>query len=96
MLGKKAIQYARGDREHSELNLTDREQYLMGKVKSGLGISLIGIFCPFFWLSLISGAKMETLYFNAVHSGIVILIGLIYAMKYYIDLEKERHKRSHP
>jgi hypothetical protein len=89
MLGRRAIQYIKGNQEHSELDTTDREQYLMSKVKSGLGISLIGVFCPIFWLSLISGAETETLYFNAAHSGIVILIGVIYATKYYIDLKRE-------
>ena len=90
ILAKKAIRFARGD--YAKEYTTDRERYLLGHVKSGLGIALIGVFCPIFWLSLFSGAKVETLYFNAAHSGIVILIGLIYSTKYYWDLVKERNR----
>ena len=90
IFAKKAIRFARGD--YAKKDITDRERYLLGHVKSGLGIALIGVFCPIFWLSLFSGAKAETLYFNAAHSGIVILIGCIYSIKYYWDLVKERNR----
>ena len=88
ILGKNAIRFARGD--YANEDVTDRERYLLGQVKSGLGIALIGVFCPIFWISFFSGAKAEALYFNAAHSGIVILIGLTYSIKYYWDLVKER------
>ena len=44
--------------------------------KQGATIMVIGLCCPIFWISLIAGASIETLRFNAIHSGIVALIGL--------------------
>jgi len=44
--------------------------------RQGAIIMVIGICCPIFWISLITGATTETLRFNAIHSGIIALIGL--------------------
>ena len=44
--------------------------------KQGAIIMVVGICCPIFWISLITGASLATLRFNAIHSGIVALIGL--------------------
>jgi len=45
--------------------------------KSGRNIALLGLFCPFFWFSLFSGADSSTILFNAIHSGIVFLLGVV-------------------
>jgi len=45
--------------------------------KSGRNIALLGLFCPFFWFSLFSGADSSTLLLNGLHSGIVFLIGIV-------------------
>jgi hypothetical protein len=45
--------------------------------KQGAIIMTIGICCPIFWVSLITGAKAETVRFNAIHSGVVALLGMI-------------------
>ncbi len=91
ILAKNAIRFARGG--YAKEDITDRDRYLLSQVKSGLGIALIGVFCPIFWISFFSGAQAETLYFNAAHSGLVILIGLMYSVKYYMDLIKEQNKK---
>ena len=44
--------------------------------KQGAIIMAVGICCPIFWISLISGASIATLRFNAIHSGLVALLGL--------------------
>jgi hypothetical protein len=46
------------------------------QAKAGRNIALLGLFCPFFWYALLTGASRDTLLFHATHSGIVFLIGL--------------------
>ncbi|SDZ91140.1 hypothetical protein SAMN05660420_00698 [Desulfuromusa kysingii] len=49
---------------------------LSEQTKAGRNIALLGFFCPFFWIALLSGADGSTLAFHATHSGIVFLIGV--------------------
>ena len=78
MLGKKILQVLRGEKGTRNEPLTNRELYLKNQIKIGSGIMLIGIFCPIFWFSYLSGARGNDLMFNAVHSLIVILFGFLY------------------
>jgi hypothetical protein len=50
---------------------------LSGQTRTGRNIALLGLFCPFFWIALLSGASGATLMFHAVHSSIVFLIGVV-------------------
>ncbi len=90
LLFKKAIRLLRGEPVIDKARLSDRERDLLFRIKLGQSIALVGIFCPIFWVSLFSGVRGEALYFNAGHSGLVILVGLGFILKYRIDLEKER------
>ena len=45
--------------------------------KVGRNIALLGIFCPFFWYALFSGAQKSTVILHATHSGIVFLLGVV-------------------
>ncbi|KVX02347.1 hypothetical protein [Shewanella frigidimarina] len=47
------------------------------QTKVGRNIALLGIFCPFFWFALFSGADSSVLTFHACHSSIVFLIGVV-------------------
>ncbi|WFB35431.1 hypothetical protein P3T73_14830 [Kiritimatiellota bacterium B12222] len=47
------------------------------QMKAGRNIALLGIFCPFFWLALFSGADASTLMLHGSHSAIVFLVGVI-------------------
>ncbi len=49
---------------------------MSGQTKAGRNIALLGIFCPFFWMALLSGERGAALAFHAVHSGVVCLIGV--------------------
>lgn len=53
------------------------EQRSLHKIKLGRNIALIGVFCPFFWVSLLSGAPRNIVNFNAAHSGLVVLAGCL-------------------
>ncbi len=59
-------------------------QRIIHKIRLGRNIALIGVFCPFFWISLLSGAPRNIVKFNAAHSGLVVLAGgLIMAIGRY-------------
>jgi len=47
------------------------------QTRVGRTIALLGIFCPFFWYALFTGASKAELIFHATHSGIVFLIGIV-------------------
>ncbi len=70
--------------------ITDVERNIVGRMKMGRNIALIGVFCPFFWIAVFSGATGQTLYANAIHSGIVIVIGLAILATYRLRLARYR------
>jgi len=88
MLVKKIIHILRDD-IGTHLPLTNREIYLQSKVKIGYGIILIGVSCPLFWLSFLSGAQGIELLFSGVSSFSVIVFGLVYMGFYRIQLRNE-------
>lgn len=49
---------------------------ISAQTRTGKNIALLGIFCPFFWYALFTGASTSELIFHATHSSIVFLIGL--------------------
>jgi hypothetical protein len=89
MLGKKILCFLRGEKGPSPEPLTNREIHLRSNMKIGYGIMLIGIFCPIFWLSFLSGARGSELMFNAIHSGLVIAFGLAFTIIYWVQLKRE-------
>ena len=44
---------------------------------TGTVVMLVGILCPMFWIALFTKAKAKELKLHAIHSGIVVLIGLV-------------------
>ncbi|WP_417240429.1 hypothetical protein [Celeribacter halophilus] len=53
------------------------ERKLPDSARPGAFVTLLGLFCPFFWLALFTGASRSELTFHAIHSGVVMLIGVI-------------------
>ncbi|OBT12171.1 hypothetical protein A9264_03275 [Vibrio sp. UCD-FRSSP16_10] len=47
------------------------------QTRAGRNIALLGLFCPFFWYALFTGANKAELTFHALHSGVVFLIGIV-------------------
>lgn len=89
MAGKKILRVARGEPVRSAPP-SNRELYLKSQIKIGYGIMLIGIFCPIFWFSYLSGARGDELMINAIHSGLVILFGLAFVLIYRFQLHREQ------
>jgi hypothetical protein len=92
LLGKKVVRSATGQRNQTPTVSRERENELMARMKTGRNIALIGVFCPFFWYSLFSGAPANEVYFNAMHSGVVVLIGLVLMLKVKLDFNKEEKR----
>lgn len=58
-----------------------RERRLPDSAKPGVTIALLGLFCPFFWIALFTGASRAELTFHACHSGLVCAIGIVLMLK---------------
>lgn len=56
----------------------------------GRNTMLVGIFCPIFWISLFAGASRGTILFNAFHSAIVIIVGIIILLINYWSFVNQR------
>lgn len=46
------------------------------QTRAGRNIALLGLFCPFFWYALFTGASKGELLFHATHSSVVFFIGI--------------------
>ncbi|MBP1840003.1 hypothetical protein [Formosa algae] len=46
-------------------------------MKMGRNIALVGVFCPFLWISVLSGASTDFIILNVIHSGIIVCLGLV-------------------
>jgi len=79
MLGKKTYHSIKGTTPTAPVS--DIESKLAFQSRIGWAIILIGFFCPFFWITLFSGVRGEMLYFNAAHSGFVMLFGSGYLLR---------------
>lgn len=64
-----------------------KEQRLVDGVTRGRNIALIGLLCPFFWISLFNGSSAATIRLNAIHSGCVVLGGLAWMVKHLVQIE---------
>lgn len=53
-----------------------KERRLPDSARPGFSIAMLGLFCPFFWIALFTGASREELIFHGCHSALVFLIGL--------------------
>lgn len=85
----------KGPTERSCAQLTaDQEIQIAQRVKLGRNIALIGVFCPFFWMALFSGATRDFILFNAIHSGIVIAIGCLILAKGRMDLKRYKESKK--
>lgn len=94
MLGKKVVETAAGKSKPQQA--AGAEPYWRSTVRTGRNIAIIGVFCPFFWISLFSGASAPMIRFNAVHSAIVILIGLLVMAFGYWTLRRTRGTAVQP
>ena len=60
---------------------------LSEQTKAGRNIALLGFFCPFFWYALLTGASREVVIMHAIHSSIVLLIGIVII---FVSIRKQK------
>lgn len=44
--------------------------------RTGVIIALLGLFCPLFWVPFLRGEPLEKLWFDVLHSGAFVVIGI--------------------
>ena len=49
---------------------------LLQASKTGICIALLGFFCPLFWVPFILGTPLSELWFDMLHSGAFVAIGI--------------------
>lgn len=94
MLGKKIIWFLRGVKDVPHEPLTSNERYLKSKTTFGIGIMLIGVFCPIFWISVFTGAQGDELLRSGINSFLVILFGIFYIGYYRFQSRKKRAREE--
>jgi hypothetical protein len=70
--------------------MSPRERQLKSQMKVGAGLALFGLVCPFFWLSLVSENSSTETWVYGAHSGIFVVIGLVFLGKGWYDLKRFR------
>lgn len=60
---------------------------LSEQTKAGRNIALLGLFCPFFWYALLTGASREVVIMHVIHSSIVLLIGIVII---FVSIRKQK------
>jgi hypothetical protein len=53
-----------------------QEKRLPQASKTGIFIALLGFFCPLFWVPFLSGKPLNELWFDIIHSGVFVAIGI--------------------
>jgi len=53
-----------------------QEKKLPQASKTGIIIAVLGFFCPIFWGQFLSGKPLSELWFDVIHSGIFVGIGI--------------------
>jgi len=76
LVGKKCVDAVKG-KPSTHKKSKNKAQLFKAGIKTGRNISLVGVFCPFLWYAILSGASKDFILLNLIHSGIIVIIGLI-------------------
>lgn len=93
LAGKKCIAVVKGKKQTVQEN-DNKTARLKKGMKTGRNISLVGIFCPFFWYSLLTGMSTNFIILNAIHSALFILLGLFVMLVNYLILLNHKRKAT--
>ncbi len=70
--------------------MPQNERQIKSQMKVGAGLALVGVACPFFWISLSDhGPGFETWVYG-IHSWAFIVIGIAFLGKGWYDLKRFR------
>ncbi|GEM_PF-872946 len=82
------MNWAREKLQGPEMSMNERQ--IKSQMKVGAGLTIFGVVCPFFWISLFSGTSSTETWVYGAHSCIFILIGLVFLGKGWYDLDRMR------
>ena len=85
LVGKKCIGVFK-NKPSTDKNLKNKILLFKTGIKTGRNISLVGLFCPFLWYAILSGASKDFIVMNVVHSGIIVGLGLVILSINYMGL----------
>ncbi|GAA5219980.1 hypothetical protein [Membranihabitans marinus] len=85
ILGKKGIEIFKAAPK-SDKNIENKMQRYKTGMKTGRNISLVGVFCPFLWYAILSGASKEFIMLNVIHSALFVVLGLLILGVNYVAL----------
>ncbi|MFY0714523.1 hypothetical protein J1D01_12665 [Seonamhaeicola sp. NFXS20] len=85
MVGKKCFSAISGTKVKRQISNNKILRFRNG-IKTGTKISLIGIFCPFLWYSILTGQSENFIFLNVIHSGIIVSIGMLIVILNYLAL----------
>ena len=76
LVGKKCVAVVKGTsgKHHKPDN---RVLSFKAGLKAGRNILLVGVFCPFLWYAIISGADKNFIILNVIHSALIAGIGVV-------------------
>jgi len=87
LIGRKCVDVVKGKaKSHTNKNLNDRILSFKLGIKTGRNISLVGVFCPILWYSILSGSSKRFIELNLIHSAIIAGLGLLVMLVNYIAL----------
>lgn len=66
--------------------MSSHEHRIKSQMKVGAGVALLGLLCPFFWLSYFSGTAGSEPWIYGLHSGAFVVLGLALLGKGWYDL----------
>lgn len=85
LIGKKCMGILKA-KPDTDTNFKNKIHVYKTGIKTGRHISLVGVFCPFLWYSILSGASKDFIILNVIHSGIIVGIGLVVLCVNYVAL----------
>ncbi|MFB9052485.1 hypothetical protein ACFFVB_05275 [Formosa undariae] len=91
LVGKTCVDAIKGKSVTPKKTPKNSHLYKKG-MQTGRNIALVGVFCPFLWYSILSGGSKDFIILNAIHSGIIVCIGLAVVGINYFALNYSRNK----
>ena len=76
LLGKQCKDVLKGQPSSPKPSKNKTHLFKAG-IKTGRNIALVGVFCPFLWYAILSGASRNFILLNLIHSGIIVGLGLL-------------------
>ena len=85
IVGKTCVNVVKGRTIDKKKHL-NKVMTLRKGIKTGTNIALVGVFCPFLWYAIFTGQPWSFIVLNIIHSGFVVVIGVLVVLVNYLAL----------